>query len=93
MRENIGLYSEIIEYDGEEWEVQKLKPCPFCGGEAKIEFRGQYNEWRGGYIVARCRTCGASTKGTFYRGPEIEIPLEITVGGTNEAHQWNRRTL
>lgn len=83
---------ETIEWAGEEWQIEKLKPCPFCGGEAILEFRGQYNSWKGGAIIVRCQTCAASAYGCFYNGEEIEIPLEITVGG-KATYAWNRRAL
>jgi len=35
--------------------LTKIKPCPFCGGEGR---RSYYGEWR--YIV--CRECGAKSK-------------------------------
>lgn len=70
----------------------KLKPCPFCGGEAEITFSGRIGDnWRG-YIVAKCEICGASSKGAFYYGPEIEIDLEETVGGEKAMKAWNMRT-
>jgi len=34
---------------------KELKPCPFCGGEAKIENRGKY-----GYGIV-CISCGAKS--------------------------------
>jgi len=33
----------------------KLKPCPFCGGEAEL-----YQTWTGDYCV-QCNKCGATT--------------------------------
>lgn len=66
-----------------------LKPCPFCGGEAEITFSGIPE--RGGYIVARCTVCRASAGACYYRGEEIEIPLEETVGGIRAAEMWNWR--
>ena len=46
-----------------------------------------------GAIIVRCRTCAASAYGCFYNGEEIEIPLEITVGGGKATYAWNRRAL
>lgn len=69
--------------------MKELKPCPFCGGEAAIVFSGRYEH--GGYIIARCQTCGAAAKGFYYRGDPIEYPLEETVGGIEAANAWNRR--
>lgn len=69
----------------------ELKECPFCGGKAEIMFSGSYTN--GGYIVAQCTECGVRTKGVYYRGPVIEIPLEDTVGGEKVAKRWNERTM
>ena len=69
--------------------MSRLKACPFCGGKAEICFSGTPE--RGGYIVARCRTCRASAGAAFYRGPAIDIPLEETVGGEMAEDAWNRR--
>jgi len=66
-----------------------LKSCPFCGGEAEITFNGTTKY--GGYIVAKCIICSASAGATYYRGDEIEIPLEETVGGYRAATIWNKR--
>lgn len=71
----------------------ELKPCPFCGQTASITFSGkEYTDgtWNG-YIIAKCETCGAASKGGYYRGPEIEIPLEETVGAEKTTRAWNRR--
>ena len=35
---------------------EELKPCPFCGGEARIEI--EYNETKKAwYTQAKCKTC------------------------------------
>lgn len=44
---------------------QKLKPCPFCGGKAKICRNWNY-VWDYGFI--KCDTCGATTgKFDYYK--------------------------
>lgn len=70
----------------------ELKPCPFCGGTARIAFSGYQDcdYWRG-FIVAKCDVCGSSSKGTFYWGPPIEFPLTETVGAEKEVKRWNLR--
>ena len=76
---------------------QELKPCPFCGGRAKVRFRGDMlagywkePNWKG-VIVADCVTCGASTKGMFYQGPPITVKIADTIGGEAATEAWNRR--
>ena len=83
---NVGIEQWITE---RKKNTMKLKECPFCGGKAEITFSGSYTN--GGYIVAQCSRCGARSKGTYYRGPIIEIPLEETVGGEKTAERWNDR--
>ena len=59
--------------------MEKLKPCPFCGGEAKVKaYSNGYNIW---YRV-RCVDCGVEQDGirNGYYGEEEAIEA------------WNRRT-
>lgn len=37
----------------------ELKPCPFCGGEAKVKFEKD-GKWRWFYV--QCRSCGVKTE-------------------------------
>lgn len=43
----------------------KLKPCPFCGGEASVEVGEEVHSFESMYpyklFMAECRICGAST--------------------------------
>ena len=59
-------------------KIEKLKPCPFCGGEAYIE---SLNDHRTGYAVhfATCLVCGC------------EMP-RIARTKQKAAEVWNRRT-
>lgn len=60
-------------------EIEKLKSCPFCGGEAKIE------DWTCAYEIGtsiRCSTCGAA----------IHEGIEDGDGCHDRAVKaWNRR--
>jgi Lar family restriction alleviation protein len=60
----------------------KLLPCPFCGGEARIESNGNFSDdiW---FAFAACLTCKA--QGPMLKGPKIEI-CEVQA-----ADAWNRR--
>lgn len=55
----------------------KLKPCPFCGGEASIKSvtKGTFVKKVGYFAV--CNSCGAST----------HVALNIN----DVPHKWNRR--
>ena len=70
---------------------EELKKCPFCGFHAELTFSGsQYGNWRG-FILVKCKRCGAAAKGIFYYGEPIEYPLEETVGGKDAIRYWNTR--
>lgn len=36
--------------------MDKLKPCPFCGGDAEIEHRhSPYTHWKLKWFIPRCK--------------------------------------
>lgn len=56
----------------------KLKPCPFCGGEAKVDYAiNDYNRWG-----VSCNTCGCVVEVGF---GDYEDTVEEAVKA------WNRR--
>ena len=56
---------------------QNLKPCPFCGGRAKLEDYGL----NGNFVVVHCLDCGAMTR-LFAKGIRL---------GETAFDAWNRR--
>ena len=61
----------------------KLKPCPFCGGEA--EFRTSLIDVTGGWhtvVYVWCPTCEARSHRVFYTAESDKIEA---------AERWNRR--
>lgn len=61
----------------------KLKPCPFCGGEA--EFRTNLIDVTGGWhtvVYVWCPTCEARSHRVFYTAESDKIEA---------AERWNRR--
>ena len=54
---------------------EKLKPCPFCGGEAEIVRTDNYGTFK---FFATCLVCGA------------EMP-RVSRTMTQAAGAWNRR--
>ena len=58
-------------------EMEKLKPCPFCGGKAEMLI-SEYKDSRKEYLAA-CTECD----GMVERWRETE---------KEAAEQWNRRT-
>lgn len=75
--------------------MERLKPCPFCGERAVVEFSGNRNH-RGilkGFFIVRCQICSASVSGGYFCGSEKDMwePIEETVGALKAIKRWNRR--
>lgn len=56
--------------------AEKLKPCPFCGGEANLKDAS-------GFIVAKCESCGAESG-------MVKISAEYCAND-KVAERWNTR--
>lgn len=61
----------------------KLKPCPFCGGEAKLYHFGKTGELS---VTVKCKTCKAQVQPLHYQAYfSYKARVEIVV------RDWNRR--
>ena len=75
----------------------KLKPCPFCGGEAKADLAKPFfflKKWHNRLAFVGCTHCGAST-GLFNANNRTGSKL-MNEANENEAiaraiNAWNRR--
>lgn len=75
----------------------KLKPCPFCGGEAQLQkiFKGCrevsviIDEW---IVTCKNKCCSThSYKDIIYHADNGEVIIEIN-GAEKAIEAWNRRT-
>ena len=49
--------------------TEKLKPCPFCGGEAEV-YENEYENIT--LFMVACKNCGISTAGYDYEEDAIK---------------------
>lgn len=61
----------------------KLKPCPFCGGEVKLDHA--YNEF---YMVRCDNCCSVTTFGYTYKGGMARDATRVET-----VKAWNRRAV
>ena len=62
-------------------DYQKLRECPFCGGEVELDFVGEE------FYMVRCDKCASAT--SFAKVLEDGTAGDSTKAETVEA--WNRR--
>ena len=64
--------------------ARELKPCPFCGGEATISWKGNVHSTRS--VVVKCSGCRYERKDSALRyGDDWLLDVAVTA--------WNRRAL
>ena len=78
--------------------MENLRPCPFCGGEAKLVRKD--NGWLTKPIVTicdswlvRCQTCGCSTEkfmDDIHRSNDGELVVKMD-GVAKAVAAWNNR--
>lgn len=78
-----------IKSDGRYIDRRLLKPCPFCGGKAKME-RGEHSRPEEGYeyYIIECEECGAQVCGESRNTYREDIGKSIF----SAVDKWNRRT-
>ena len=62
---------------------EKLKPCPFCGGEAELAYGGKGSFIAEGISFVRCKECGAV-------GQKFEVSRKYS-SDEKAIDAWNRR--
>ncbi len=68
--------------------MSKLKPCPFCGGEADL-----YREYgrRSWFISVRCEVCEARSRAHETRKDADEEDFWECGAAAKAKRDWNRR--
>lgn len=73
---------------------EKLKPCPFCGGEAEIY--PEVDRTMGKFWYIRCKRCYSRGSGIYESVRELEPEEEhaaITGAWEKATEAWNRRVI
>lgn len=75
-------------------ENEKLKPCPFCGGIATLNYSSGNENWSQSWSVY-CGNCGAKTKGAFGSNIWVKVnektKAEDAGAKTFAIGNWNNR--
>ena len=64
--------------EGTRMPLHELKPCPFCGGEPRIQ---GFESSKGQFLIVKCGSCGAQS---------AAMPMDGYEGVMCEA-LWNKR--
>lgn len=69
-------------------KTPELKPCPFCGGKASLDYDKKDGAW---FIV--CNECSARSEGWCHssKGNGMEMFESITRSVERAIECWNRR--
>lgn len=71
--------------------MEKLKPCPFCGGEGKV--KAAKNDWAGFTVWCECEKCHAKTSSYCPNLEKEDCALENVDYCRDKAIEvWNKRT-
>lgn len=46
-------------------DYQNLRECPFCGGEAKMQFGWPAQQKKQKMVFVKCKSCGCKTKTVY----------------------------
>lgn len=73
--------------------MEALKPCPFCGGKAKVR-ESKDSRSEEGYSLSEvvCAECGANVTGKPFNFYQIEYDAEHPQDVMSAVTKWNRRT-
>lgn len=95
IKSHIGCRYQRFQRKGN--KMDRLKPCPFCGGEAIVELKsigsGPGNSFSQDHVV-KCKKCGATTGKQYHtRFYREDGEFKVVEDGYAEAvNDWNHRT-